>query len=60
MSAMMNWMQVKLYIKNLFKELDELDYQMRVDFESNDLKVPGKKILSKEDKDERELNDLLK
>jgi hypothetical protein len=33
---------------------------MRVEFESNDLKVPGKKILSKEDKDERELNDLLK
>jgi len=33
---------------------------MRVDLESNDLKVPGKKVISKEEKDEKELNDLLK
>jgi hypothetical protein len=41
-------------------ELDELDYQMRVDLDSNDLKVPGRKVISKEEKDEKELNDLLK
>jgi hypothetical protein len=33
---------------------------MRVDLDSNDLKVPGKKVLTKVENDEKELNDLMK
>ncbi len=41
-------------------ELDELDYNMKAELDTNDLKVPGKRVVTKEENDERELNDLLK
>jgi hypothetical protein len=58
----MNLMLVKYYTQIIFYnlELDELDYQMRVELDSNELKVPGKKVLTNVEKDEKELNELLK
>ena len=41
--------------------MDELDYQMRVELNGKELNVPSSnKVFNKKEKDERELNDLLK
>jgi hypothetical protein len=41
-------------------ELDELDYQMKYEFNPQDLTVPNKRVLSQKETDERELEDMLK
>lgn len=47
-----------IFIK--YKELDELDHQMRIDLDVNTLCAPNKRILSKKEEDEKELENMLK
>ncbi len=41
-------------------ELDELDYQMRFELDTKDLTVPNKRVATKKEADEKELEDMLK
>jgi len=43
-----------------FIELDELDHQLRIDLDANTLCAPNKRILSKKEEDEKELENMLK
>ena len=52
-------MQVNYYFFYLILELDELDYQMKVELDSNELSVPKNRIISKKEKDEKELNEFI-
>ncbi len=49
----------KLIFFYLILELDELDYQMKVELDSNELSVPKNRIVSKKEKDEKELNEFI-
>jgi hypothetical protein len=41
-------------------ELDELDYQMKVELNAKDLTVPNKRVVTQKENDEKELEDMLK
>jgi len=41
-------------------ELDELDYQMQIELDAKDLTVPNRRIESKKEKDEKELEKMMK
>jgi hypothetical protein len=43
-----------------FVELDELDYQMKVELDSKELTAPNKRIVSKREEDEKELENMIK
>lgn len=44
----------------LILELDELDHQMRVELDGNELSVPNKRVVTKRENDEKELEDMMK
>lgn len=41
-------------------ELDELDYQMKIELDAKDLTVPNKRIISQKEHDEKELEHMLR
>jgi hypothetical protein len=41
-------------------ELDELDYQLRLELDAKDLTIPNKRVLSKKESDLKDLEYLLK
>ncbi len=43
----------------LFLELEQLDYDMRVQMDAKELSVPSKQIQSKKEKDEKDLEDFV-
>lgn len=44
---------------DLDEELEQLDYEMRVQLDAKELTVPSKKVLSKKEADEKELEDFV-
>jgi len=46
--------------EELDAELDQLDYEMRVELDAKDLTVPNKKVFSQKEKDEKELEEMMK
>ena len=51
------WIKVRNFI---LLELDEIDYQMRVELDAKALTVPNKRVLTKKEQDEKELESMLK
>jgi hypothetical protein len=55
--------EIEIDDEELDQELDELDAQMRMEFDAKDLCVPSgnkQKVVSQKEKDERELENILK
>lgn len=51
---------VEVEDEELDAELDELDHEMRVELDGRELTVPNKRIMSKKEMDEKELEDVMK
>ena len=45
---------------DIILELDQLDYEMKVELDAKDLTVPNKRVLTKKENDELELEEMLK
>lgn len=51
--------EVEVDEADLDEELEQLDYEMRVQLDAKELTVPSKKVLSKKEADEKELEDFV-